>query len=493
MKRKLHCKINILFYITKSNLFSNFELLFIKMIKTQAYIQSEKERFLFGLLELLKIPSVSADPAFKNDVMNCAENLAENLREIGMEKVEICQTDGYPIVFGEKIINPELPTVLVYGHYDVQPADPIDLWTSPPFEPVIKKTEIHPEGAIFARGACDDKGQMFMHVKAVEAMLESNELPCNVKFMIEGEEEVGSENLGIFVKNNKEKLKADIILVSDTGMLANDIPSVTTGLRGLSYVEVELTGPNRDLHSGLYGGCVANPINVLAQMIASLHDENGKITIPGFYDKVVELSDEERAEMAKAPFSHEEYCKALDLKDVMGEAGYSTPERGSIRPTLDVNGIWGGYTGEGAKTVIASKAFAKISMRLVPDQDPEEITQLFKTHFEAIAPNSVSVVVKPHHGGEAAVTPIDSIGYKAASMAYEKAFGKKPIPVRSGGSIPIVAMFEKELGLKTILMGFGLNSDAIHSPNEHYGLFNFYKGIETIPYFYHFFTELNAK
>lgn len=463
------------------------------MIKTQAYIQSEKERFLFGLLELLKIPSVSADPIFKNDVMNCAENLAENLREIGMEKVEICQTDGYPIVFGEKIINPELPTVLVYGHYDVQPADPIDLWTSPPFEPVIKKTEIHPEGAIFARGACDDKGQMFMHVKAVEAMLESNELPCNVKFMIEGEEEVGSENLGIFVKNNKEKLKADIILVSDTGMLANDTPSVTTGLRGLSYVEVEVTGPNRDLHSGLYGGCVANPINVLAQMIASLHDENGKITIPGFYDKVVELSDEERAEMAKAPFSHEEYCKALDLKDVMGEAGYSTPERGSIRPTLDVNGIWGGYTGEGAKTVIASKAFAKISMRLVPDQDPEEITQLFKTHFEAISPNSVSVVVKPHHGGEAAVTPIDSIGYKAASMAYEKAFGKKPIPVRSGGSIPIVAMFEKELGLKTILMGFGLNSDAIHSPNEHYGLFNFYKGIETIPYFYHFFTELNAK
>jgi acetylornithine deacetylase/succinyl-diaminopimelate desuccinylase-like protein len=334
---------------------------------------------------------------------------------------------------------------------------------------------------------------MFMHVKAVEAMLIANELPCNVKFMIEGEEEVGSENLGIFVKNNKEKLKADIILVSDTGMLANDTPSVTTGLRGLSYVEVEVTGPNRDLHSGLYGGCVANPINVLTKMIASLHDDNGKITISGFYDKVVELSREEREEMAKAPFSHEEYCKALDLNDVMGESGYSTPERGSIRPTLDVNGIWGGYTGEGAKTVIPSKAFAKISMRLVPDQDPEEITQLFKTHFEAISPSAVRVVVKPHHGGEAAVTPIDSIGYKAASLAYEKAFGKKPIPVRSGGSIPIVAMFEKELGLKTILMGFGLNSDAIHSPNEHYGLFNFYKGIETIPYFYHFFTELNAK
>jgi acetylornithine deacetylase/succinyl-diaminopimelate desuccinylase-like protein len=463
------------------------------MKNTHELIQFKKENFVAELIELLKIPSISADPTFKEDVVKCAEKLAENLIGIGIDKVEICQTAGYPIVYGEKMINPELPTVLVYGHYDVQPADPIDLWTSPPFEPIIKKTEIHPEGAIFARGACDDKGQMFMHVKAVEAMLTSNELPCNVKFMIEGEEEVGSENLGIFVKNNKEKLKADIILVSDTGMLANDTPSVTTGLRGLSYVEVEVTGPNRDLHSGLYGGCVANPINVLAKMIASLHDDNGKITIPGFYDKVVELSEEERDEMAKAPFSLEEYCKALDLNDVMGESGYSTPERGSIRPTLDVNGIWGGYTGEGAKTVIASKAFAKISMRLVPDQDPEEITQLFKTHFEAIAPNSVRVVVKPHHGGEAAVTPIDSVGYKAASMAYEKAFGKKPIPVRSGGSIPIVAMFEKELGLKTILMGFGLNSDAIHSPNEHYGLFNFYKGIETIPYFYHFFTELNAK
>jgi acetylornithine deacetylase/succinyl-diaminopimelate desuccinylase-like protein len=366
----------------------------------------------------------------------------------------------------------------------------MELWTSPAFEPVIKVTEKHPQGAIFARGSCDDKGQMFMHVKAVESMLAANELPCNVKFMIEGEEEVGSENLAIFVKNEKERLKADVILVSDTGMLANDVPSITTGLRGLSYVEVEVTGPNRDLHSGLYGGCVANPINVLAEMIASLHDANGKITIPGFYDKVVELSDEERAEMAKAPFSHAAYCEALDIEETMGEAGYSTMERGSIRPTLDVNGIWGGYTGEGAKTVIASQAFAKISMRLVPDQDPEEITNLFLTHFESIAPASVKVVVKPHHGGEAAVTPIDSVGYKAASLAYEKSFGKKPIPVRSGGSIPIVAMFEKELGLKTILMGFGLDSDAIHSPNEHFGLFNFYNGIETIPYFDHYYTEL---
>ncbi len=460
------------------------------MNQTQHFSESNKERYLSELIDLLKIPSISADPAYKNEVQKCAESLAQGLTNIGIDKVEICQTAGNPIVYGEKIIDAAKPTILVYGHYDVQPADPLELWTSPAFEPVIKTTEKHPQGAIFARGACDDKGQMFMHVKAVESMLAANELPCNVKFMIEGEEEVGSENLAIFVKNEKDRLKADVILVSDTGMLANDVPSITTGLRGLSYVEVEVTGPNRDLHSGLYGGCVANPINVLAQMIASLHDETGKITIPGFYDKVIELSDEERAEMAKAPFSHEEYCKALDIEETMGEAGYSTMERGSIRPTLDVNGMWGGYTGEGAKTVIASQAFAKISMRLVPDQDPEEITNLFLTHFESIAPKGIRVKVKPHHGGEAAVTPIDSVGYKAASMAYEKSFGKKPIPVRSGGSIPIVAMFEKELGLKTILMGFGLDSDAIHSPNEHFGLFNFYKGIETIPYFYHYYTEL---
>lgn len=461
------------------------------MQSTQGYIQANKTGFLNQLIDLLKIPSVSADPAYKNSVNETAAFIAKSLDDIGMDAVEICQTAGYPIVYAEKIINPELPTVLVYGHYDVQPADPIDLWTNPPFEPVIKSTPIHPEGAIFARGACDDKGQLFMHVKAVEAMLKANELPCNVKFMIEGEEEVGSSNLGIFVKENSAKLKADIILVSDTGMLANDVPSITTGLRGLSYVEVEVTGPNRDLHSGLYGGCVANPINILTKMIASLHDENNRITIPGFYDKVVELTEEERSEMAKAPFSLEKYCDALDIREVSGEHGYSTMERGSIRPTLDVNGIWGGYTGEGAKTVIPSKAYAKISMRLVPDQDPHEITNLFKNHFESIAPVSVKVNVMPHHGGEAAVTPIDSIGYRAASMAYEQTFGKKPIPVRSGGSIPIVAMFEKVLGLKTILMGFGLDSDAIHSPNEHYGVFNFYKGIETIPYFYKHFTELS--
>lgn len=461
------------------------------MNQTQQYIQANKERFLTELLDLLKIPSISADKAYSQDVKKTAELIAEKFTTIGLDKVEVCPTAGNPIVYGEKIIDASLPTILVYGHYDVQPADPIELWDNPPFEPVIKKTAIHPEGAIFARGACDDKGQMYMHVKAVEAMLATNELPCNVKLMIEGEEEVGSTNLSIFVKENVEKLKADIILVSDTGMLANDTPSITTGLRGLSYVEVEVTGPNRDLHSGLYGGCVANPINILTKMIASLHDENNRITIPGFYDKVVELSDEERAEMAKAPFSLEKYCDALDIREVHGETGYSTPERGAIRPTLDVNGIWGGYIGEGAKTVIPSKAFAKISMRLVPDQNSDEITELFKKHFESIAPASVKVAVHPHHGGEASVTPIDSVGYKAASMAYEKAFGKKPIPVRSGGSIPIVAMFEKVLGLKTIMMGFGLDSDAIHSPNEHYGLFNYYKGIETIPYFYKHFTELN--
>ena len=441
-------------------------------------------------MDLLRIPSVSADISFSADVNRTAEEVAKRLTEAGAENIEICQTAGYPIVYADKIIDRSLPTVLVYGHYDVQPADPIGLWDSPAFEPVVKETKIHPQGAIFARGACDDKGQMYMHIKAFEAMMRTDELPCNVKFMIEGEEEVGSSNLGVFVKNNHEKLKADVILVSDTGMLANDVPSITTGLRGLSYVEVEVTGPNRDLHSGLYGGCVANPLNLMAQMIASLHDENNRITIPGFYDKVIELSEEERAEMAKAPFSKEDYCDALDIDEVMGEAGYSTPERGSIRPTLDVNGMWGGYIGEGAKTVIASKAYAKISMRLVPDQDPEEITQLFLTHFERIAPSGVKVKVTPHHGGEPAVTPIDSIGYHAASMAYEKTFGKKPIPVRSGGSIPIVAMFEKELGLKTILMGFGLDSDAIHSPNEHYGLFNYYRGIETIPYFFKYYSEL---
>lgn len=461
------------------------------MLNVQSYISQHKERFINELVELLKIPSVSADTAYTQDVLNTANAVMKSLKEAGCSKVELCETPGYPIVYGEKIIDPALPTVLVYGHYDVQPADPINLWNSPPFEPVIKKTDKHPDGAIFARGASDDKGQMYMHVKALEYMTKTGNLPCNVKFMIEGEEEVGSESLAWFVPRNKEKLANDVILISDTGMIDNAIPSITTGLRGLSYVEVEVTGTNRDLHSGLYGGAVANPINVLTKMIASLHDENKHITIPGFYDRVEELSKEEREEMAKAPFSLENYKKALDIDEVYGEKGYTTNERNSIRPTLDVNGIWGGYTGEGAKTVIASKAYAKISMRLVPNQNWEEITQLFKKHFESIAPKGVKVKVTPHHGGQGYVTPIDSIGYQAASKAYEITFGKTPIPQRSGGSIPIVALFEEELNSKTILMGFGLDSDAIHSPNEHFGVWNYLKGIETIPYFYQYFSELS--
>ena len=460
------------------------------MKSAKPYIEEHKQRFIDELIELLKIPSISADSAYKKDVILTADIIKTSLEKAGCDHVEICETPGYPIVFGEKIIDKNLPTVVVYGHYDVQPPDTLDLWHSPPFEPIIKNTELHPEGAIFARGSCDDKGQMYMHVKALEYMTNTNQLPCNVKFMIEGEEEVGSESLGWFVERNQEKLANDVILISDTGMIANDIPSITTGLRGLSYVEVEVTGPNRDLHSGLYGGAVANPINILTKMIASLHDENNHITIPGFYDAVEELSLKERAKMAEAPFSKEAYCKALAIEDVYGEAGYTTNERNSIRPTLDVNGIWGGYTGEGAKTVIASKAYAKISMRLVPDQNWETITALFKTHFERIAPKGVTVEVHPHHGGQAYVTPIDSKGYQAASKAYESTFGKTPIPQRSGGSIPIVALFEKELKSKTILMGFGLDSDAIHSPNEHFGIWNYLKGIETIPWFYKYFTEL---
>lgn len=454
------------------------------------YISEHKQRFLDELINLLKIPSVSADSAFSQDVMNAAQSVAQALTDAGCDTVEICETKGYPIVYGEKVINPAAPTVLVYGHYDVQPPDPLELWESPPFDPVIKETDLHPDGAIFARGASDDKGQMFMHVKALEFMVSNDLLPCNVKFMIEGEEEVGSESLGAFVQENHEKLKNDIILISDTGMIANDVPSITTGLRGLSYVEVEITGPNRDLHSGLYGGAVANPINILTKMIASLHDENNHITIPGFYDKVEELTAEERQAMGEAPFSLDSYKKALDIDAVYGEKSYTTNERNSIRPTLDVNGIWGGYTGEGAKTVIPSKAYAKISMRLVPNQDWNEITDLFAAHFRSIAPPGVRVKVTPHHGGQSYVTPIDSIGYKAASKAYETTFGKVPVPKRNGGSIPIVPLFEEELGSKSILMGFGLDSNAIHSPNEHLAVWNFLKGIETIPYFYKYYAEM---
>ena len=461
------------------------------MKSAKSYILENKQRFIDELIELLKIPSISANSNYKADVIHTADAVKNSLQKAGCDQVEICETPGFPIVYGEKIIDPNLPTILVYGHYDVQPPDPVNLWDSPPFEPVIKTTALHPEGAIFARGSCDDKGQMYMHVKALEYMTSTGQLPCNVKFMIEGEEEIGSESLGWFVERNQKKLENDIILISDTGMIAPDVPSITTGLRGLSYVEVEVTGPNRDLHSGLYGGAVANPINILTQMIASLHDENNHITIPGFYDQVEELSNLERAKMGEAPFSLEAYKKALDINDVHGEKGYTTNERNSIRPTLDVNGIWGGYIGEGAKTVIASKAYAKISMRLVPNQNWEAITELFKNYFERIAPKSVSVKVNPHHGGQAYVTPIDCLGYKAAEKAYEATFGKTPIPQRSGGSIPIVALFEKELKSKTILMGFGLDSDAIHSPNEHFGIWNYLKGIETIPQFYHYFTMMS--
>jgi acetylornithine deacetylase/succinyl-diaminopimelate desuccinylase-like protein len=470
--------------------FRNFEKNKKPMKGLKTYVETHKERFLNELFDLLKLPSVSADSAYEKDVIATAKFVAKSLEKAGCTQVELCETKGYPIVYAEKLVDPKLPTVLVYGHYDVQPADPIELWDSPPFEPLIKTTELHPEGAIFARGACDDKGQMYMHIKALEFMTSTDQLPCNVKFMIEGEEEVGSENLGAFVAEQSEKLSNDVILISDTGMISKDTPSITTGLRGLSYVEVEVTGPNRDLHSGIYGGAVANPINILSKMIASLHDANNRITIPGFYDKVEELSKGERAAMAEAPFSLENYKKALDIEAVYGENGYSTNERNSIRPTLDVNGIWGGYTGEGAKTVIASKAYAKISMRLVPNQDHHEITALFKTHFESIAPEGVRVKVTPHHGGQGYVTPIDNIGYQAASKAYFDTFGKNPIPQRGGGSIPIVALFEEHLKSKTILMGFGLNSDAIHSPNEHYGVFNYLKGIETIPLFYKYFVDL---
>jgi acetylornithine deacetylase/succinyl-diaminopimelate desuccinylase-like protein len=454
------------------------------------YLEANKERFLNELLDLLRIPSVSADSKYAGDVKKTAEFVAEKLKAAGADNVEVCATAGHPIVYGEKIFDANLPTVLVYGHYDVQPADPVELWHSPPFEPVIKITEEHPEGAIYARGACDDKGQMYMHVKAFEAMMQTNTLACNVKFMIEGEEEVGSANLGTFIKANKAKLKADVVLVSDTSIIANDTPSIDVGLRGLAYMEVEVTGPNRDLHSGVYGGAVANPATILCQMIASMHDENNHITIPGFYDDVIVVSESDRAEMAKAPFSLDAYKKDLNVEEVWGEKGYSTVERTSIRPTLEVNGIWGGYTGEGSKTVLPSKANAKISMRLVPGQNSHKISQLFKTHFESTAPAYVKVKVTEHHGGEPVLTPTDSVEFGAASKAMETTYGKKPIPTRGGGSIPIIALFEAELGIKSMLMGFGLDSDALHSPNEKYGLFNYYKGIETIPYFYKYYAEM---
>lgn len=462
------------------------------MDKLQSYFNTHRERFLAELFELIRIPSVSSDPNHKEDMYKAAEKLRSFLEKAGATKTEVYSTAGHPVVYGEKMIDPSLPTVMVYGHYDVQPADPLELWETPPFEPQIRKTELHPEGAIFARGADDDKGQMFMHVKAFEAMVAESVLPCNVKFMIEGEEEIGSPSLGAFCEANKEMLKADVILVSDTGLINKETPTITTGLRGLSYVQVEVTGPNRDLHSGLYGGGVANPLNVLCDMVARLHDENKRITIPGFYDDVLEVTAEERAKMNMAPFNLEDYKKSIGIGEESGEAGFTTIERTSIRPTLDLNGIWGGFTGEGAKTVLPSKAFAKISMRLVPNQDPAKISELFGQYFKSLAPKSVQVKVDYHHGGYATVTPVDTPEYKAAEMAMQKTFGKEVIPVRSGGSIPIIALFEKVLGIKSVLMGFGLDSNAIHSPNEHYSLFTFYKGIETIPYYYQYYAELKS-
>ncbi len=450
---------------------------------TKDYIESNKDRFLAELFDLLRIPSVSADSKFKPDVRKAAEYVKEKLIAAGADNVELVETKGHPIVFGEKIIDPKKPTVLVYGHYDVQPPDPLELWNTPPFEPTVR------DGKIYARGACDDKGQFYMHIKAFEIMMKHNLLSCNVKFMIEGEEEVGSDNLPLFVNEYRDKLKADVILISDTSLISLDQPSITVGLRGLSYMEVEVTGSNRDLHSGVYGGAVANPINVLAEMITSLIDKDGHITIPGFYDKVKNLTAAEREALNKAPFDLSEYKKELGIDEIRGEKGYTTLERTGVRPTLDCNGIWGGYTGEGAKTVLPSKASAKISMRLVPDQDPNEITELFTNHFISIAPKSVKVKVTAHHGGQPAVTPTDSKAYKAAEKAFMEVWGKSPIPTRDGGSIPIVALFKKELGLDTVLMGFGLDSDALHSPNEHYGIKNFLIGIETIVAFYKHFAD----
>lgn len=448
------------------------------------YLEQNKERFLNELIDLLKIPSVSADSRHKNDMIKCAETVKDFMLAAGADKAEVHNTAGHPIVYGEKIIDPNLPTVLVYGHYDVQPPDPLELWNSGPFDPLIK------DGKIYARGSADDKGQMFMHIKALEIMTKTNSLPCNIKMMIEGEEEIGSTNLGIYVKENKDLLKADVVLISDTSMISMEHPSIESGLRGLSYLEIKVTAANRDLHSGVYGGAVANPINELCKMIASLHDENYHITIPGFYDSVEELSATDREALNKAPFDLEDYKKDLGINEIVGEKGFTTLERTGIRPTLDVNGIWGGYIGEGAKTVLPSEAHAKISMRLVPNQKSEDITKLFSDHFKSIAPAGVTVEVNPHHGGEAVVTPTDSVAYQAAAKAIKTTFGKEAIPTRGGGSIPIVALFEDVLGLKTVLLGFGLDNDNIHSPNEKYDIFNYYKGIETLPYFHKYFREM---
>lgn len=447
------------------------------------YLEKNRERFLNEMLDLLRIPSVSAKSEHKQDMLRCAEAVKKSLQAAGCNRAEVMDTAGHPVVFGEKIVNPSWPTVLVYGHYDVQPPEPLELWHSGPFDPVVK------DGKVFARGSADDKGQFFMHVKALEILNATDSMSTNIKFLIEGEEEVGSPNLGAFVAANKELLKADVILISDSSMLSMENPSLDTGVRGLSYIQVEVTGANRDLHSGTYGGAVANPITILAQMIASCHDKNNHITIPGFYDDVVVATPEERELLNKAPYDEEEYKADLGVKELWGEKGFSTYERTGIRPTIEVNGIWGGYTGEGAKTVLPSKAYAKISARLVPNQSSEKITEILLNYFKSIAPPSVEVKAELHHGGEPYMTPIDSKGYLAASKAVEATFGKAPIPVRGGGSIPICSILEKELGIKIVFMGFGLDNDNLHSPNEKYNLENYYKGIETIPYFHKFFAE----
>ena len=445
--------------------------------------EANKDRFLQELLDLLRIPSVSAKSEHNDDMQACAKAVAKSLTDAGAQIATIYETEGHPIVYGEIIVDPSFPTVLVYGHYDVQPADPLELWHSGPFEPTII------DGKIFARGACDDKGQFYMHVKALEMMTKTNSMCTNIKFVIEGEEEIGSPNLASFVKANKDLLKADVILISDTAMISMDNPSIDIGVRGLSYIEIEVTGPNRDLHSGVYGGAVANPITILSKMIAACHDENNHITIPGFYDDVIESTASERAKMAEAPFDLNEFKQDLGIANIWGEKGYSTNERTGIRPTLEVNGIWGGYTGEGAKTVLPSKAFAKISCRLVPNQSSTVITEKVLNYFKSIAPDNVTVSAFEHHGGEPYITPIDSHEYQSAAKAIATTFGKDPIPVRGGGSIPICSLFEQELGLKIVFMGFGLDSDNLHSPNEKYDIVNFYKGIETIPYFHQFFAE----
>lgn len=459
------------------------------MERVQGYIRENRSRFLEELMDLLRIPSISADGAYGQSMLECAQRVAARLREAGAEGVCVEQTQGHPIVYGHKLVSVDAPTVLVYGHYDVQPPDPLSLWQSAPFEPVVRKTPQHPEGALYARGASDDKGQFFMHVKAFEALDQTGSLCCNVKFMVEGEEEIGSPNLGTYVMAHREELANDLILISDTRMLSREQPAITTGLRGLSYLEVEVEGPDRDLHSGLYGGAVANPINVLCAMIAQLHDRMGRICIPGFYDGVREYTAAERAALAAIPFDLEAYKKAIGIPAVAGEVGYTTLERSAIRPTLDVNGIWGGYTGAGAKTVLPAKAHAKISMRLAPDQDPEAIAARFTTYFSSCAPEGVRVQVWPHHGAHPYVLPVDNLGYRAAVRALGETFEKEALPIYGGGSIPILSLLERELGSKSVLMGFGLDTDAIHSPNEHFGLFHFYKGIETLPYFYHFYRS----